>query len=383
MPTPPPLPTGTTDTDALNDHRFPCDSCGGAMRFSPAQQQLICDHCGNTKPVSAAQEGLWGAGSSIPEMDFKSALRKQIPDADLESTQVTKCANCGASVEFDPAIHAAECPFCATPIVSDTGVDRHIKPRGILPFMLDEPSARDAVGQWMGSLWFAPNRLKRDSRRHRKMDGIYIPYWTFDAQTESRYAGERGVVYYETRYVIRDGKRQAVQVAKVRWSPARGRVARFFDDVLVLASRSLPKQFTDALQPWDLSRLSPYNAEFIAGMRAEAYTVELDEAFNEARGYMDRVIERDVRFDIGGDRQRIHQLKTEVSDIRFKHILLPIWVAAYRYRGKSYRFVVNGQSGRVQGERPYSAIKIALAVLAALALAATIGYVYAMNQGGM
>ena len=95
---------------------------------------------------------------------------------------------------------------------------------------------------------------------------------------------------------------------------------------------------------------------------------------------MDRVIARDVRFDIGGDQQRIHDIATDISDVTFKHILLPVWLAAYRYRGKSYRFVVNGRSGRVQGERPWSAIKLAVAVVAGLLVAAGIGYLAATGQ---
>jgi hypothetical protein len=148
----------------------------------------------------------------------------------------------------------------------------------------------------------------------------------------------------------------------------------------VLASTSLPKRYTDALEPWDLSALEPYQPEFLAGFRAEAYSVELRDGYTEARGYMDRVILRDVKFDIGGDRQRVHNIDTQVSDVTFKHILLPVWLAAYRYRGKSYRFVVNGRTGAVQGERPWSAWKIGFAVVLGLIAAAAVGYVVAMNQ---
>jgi hypothetical protein len=180
--------------------------------------------------------------------------------------------------------------------------------------------------------------------------------------------------------VMRDGKAETVQVPKVRWTPVRGRVARFFDDVLVLAATSLPKSYTEGLQPWDLSELEPYRPEYLAGFRAEGYTVPLDRGFQEARAYMDRVIRRDVRFDIGGDQQQITSLDTEISSIKFKHILLPVWLAAYKYRGRTYRFVVNGRTGRVQGERPWSAWKIAVAVLLALILAAGVGYVVATGQ---
>ena len=120
--------------------------------------------------------------------------------------------------------------------------------------------------------------------------------------------------------------------------------------------------------------------EYIAVFLAKGYTVDLDDGFTEARSNMDRVIARDVRFDIGGDRQRVHHIDTIVSDVTFKHILLPVWLAAYEYRGKTYRFVVNARTGRVQGERPYSTWKIAIVL--GLCVAGVVGYLYATNQGG-
>ena len=179
---------------------------------------------------------------------------------------------------------------------------------------------------------------------------------------------------------MRDGKRKQVRVRKTRWRNVSGRVARFFDDVLVLASKSLPKKYTDALEPWDLSALEPYKPEYLAGFRAEGYQVELVDGFDDARAYMDRMIRRDIKYDIGGDDQRIGSVNTDIADVTFKHILLPVWLAAYKYRGKTYRFVVNGRTGRVQGERPYSAWKIAFAVIIGLILALIAGVVIANSQ---
>lgn len=358
------------------EHRFPCEQCGADYRFDPAKGELHCDHCGHIKPVEDA--GPWGG--AIREMDFRAAIDNLLPLQEMEDLRVTQCTNCGAEVEFAPDTHASECPFCATPVVAGTGTHRQIKPRGLLPFALDEASARQAMTDWLGGLWFAPNGLQDYARKGRKMQGIYVPFWTFDAQTATAYRGERGTVYHERRQVMRDGKMQTISVAKVRWRSVSGRVSRFFDDVLVLASRSLPKKYTDALQPWDLTRMEPYRPEFLAGFRAEGYQVDLDEGYREARAIMDRQIETDVKFDIGGDRQRIRALDTQVSAVTFKHVLLPVWLAAYKYKGETYRFVVNGTTGRVQGERPWSAWKITLAVIAGLIVAGVVGYVFAMNQ---
>ncbi len=358
----------------IEEHRFPCGTCGSDFRYDPKAAALTCDHCGNVDPIGNSSD-------PIRELDFRRAIEEKLPAEEIEETRVAGCPNCGAQIEFDADTHSTECPFCATPVVTDTGNHRHLKPKGLLPFGLDEGAARGAMTNWLGSLWFAPNGLKAYARKGRKMNGIYVPYWTFDADTASRYSGQRGTHYYETRTVIRDGKRQQIRVRKTRWRRVRGRVARWFDDVLVLASRSLPKRFTDALEPWDLSELRPYNPEYLAGFRAEGYTVELIDGYQEARDYMHQVILRDIRFDIGGDEQRIDDVDTSVKDVTFKHILLPVWLAAYKYRGKTFRFVVNGRTGRVQGERPYSFWKIFFAVLFGLILAGCIGYLIALNQG--
>jgi DNA-directed RNA polymerase subunit RPC12/RpoP len=358
-------------------HRFPCPSCGADLRYAPDLDRLKCQHCGYEEPIPENR-------GPIPELDLRAIERDGAPAHAMEELRVVQCPNCGAEVEFAADLHAKECPFCASPIVTDTGVQRRIKPQAQLPFLLSETQARTEMNRWLGRLWFAPGDLKKYARAERAMQGIYVPYWTYDAETESRYAGHRGTVYYESRpmTVIVNGRRQTQmqQVARVRWTPARGRVARDFDDVLVLGSASLPKRFTDALAPWDLSALSGYEPRFLAGFRAEGYTVPVESAYGEARAIMNAVIEGDVRRDIGGDQQRIDRIETDVGRLSFKHVLLPVWLAAYRYRGKSFRFVVNGRTGTVQGERPWSSGKIAALIALALVVALALAYLQVAQE---
>ena len=348
------------------DHRFPCPNCGADLRFSPATGALTCDFCGHTEEPAVTV-----APDAIVELDFATAIAERLPDVQMEETRVSRCPNCGAEVEFDADLHATDCPFCATPVVTDTGLHRHIKPAGLVRFQLTQDQAHEALGHWLKGLWFAPNGLKRYARKGRRMNGVYLPYWTFDARTRSRYQGQRGRIHRTTRRGA-DGKMHSSST--IRWSPASGSVARDFDDVLVLASRSLPGATVDAVEPWDLSDLVPYSPDFLAGFRAEGYGIGLDDGKILARQKMDAIIARDVRMDIGGDRQRIDAIQTQVADVTFKHILLPLWLAAFTYGGKSYRVVVNAQSGRVTGERPYSKWKIALAVVAALIAGAVFYY---------
>jgi hypothetical protein len=286
-------------------------------------------------------------------------------------------------VEFDGAAHATECPFCATPVVAETGSHRLIKPQALIPFVLSEAEARSAMTAWLGRLWFAPSGLVDYARRGRAMTGMYVPYWTFDAETRSRYRGQRGDHYYQTQTVTVQvngrAEQRRQQVRHTRWSRASGQVARRFDDVLVMASSSLPKRLGDELTPWDLNTLVAYKPDFLAGFCAEGYTVPLADGYIVARARMAGVIQMDVRQDIGGDEQRIDAVETAHSKETFKHILLPIWIAAYKFNGKSYRFLVNGQTGEVQGERPWSVWKI---FLACLVVAAIIGTVVWLDQTG-
>jgi hypothetical protein len=213
------------------------------------------------------------------------------------------------------------------------------------------------------------------------MNGVYVPYWTFDADTRSDYRGAKGIHYYETRTVTVNvnGKNETrqEQVQKTRWYPTSGTVSRSFDDVLTIASTSLPTRLGDGLEPWDLSLMQTYTPDYLAGFQAEGYTVALADGNTVAKAKMANVIREDVRRDIGGDEQRIDSVNTDYSAETFKHILLPVWMAAYKYNAKSYRFLVNGQTGEVQGERPWSVWKI---TFAAIGVAIVVGVGYYLYQ---
>jgi DNA-directed RNA polymerase subunit RPC12/RpoP len=363
-------------SEVMEAQRWPCGQCGSDLRYAPHKGLLECVHCGHTQPLSPVSAQ--AKADMLRELPLDQGLRDDLPQSSTEDVRAATCPNCGAVVEFSGAKHAANCPYCATPVVVDTGMRRHIKPQALVPFTLTEDDARSALANWLGRLWFAPNNLLEYTRKGRAMAGIYAPFWTFDAATRSTYTGARGEHYYETQMVTVQvngrSERRSQQVRRTRWYPTSGTVARRFDDVITLASASLPKRLGQDLTPWDFSAAQPYHPDFLAGFQAEGYTISLSDGWQDARNIMARVIENDVRADIGGDEQRITHVDTSYDRETFKHILLPVWTAAYKYNGKSYRFLVNGQTGEVQGERPYSAWKITFAVLFALALAVGVAY---------
>ncbi|MFT7620329.1 MAG: hypothetical protein ACI97A_003986, partial [Planctomycetota bacterium] len=168
------------------------------------------------------------------------------------------------------------------------------------------------------------------------------------------------------------------QVRKTRWSSASGRVRVPFDDVLVPGSKAMPRKYLDELEPWDLEALAPFEESYLSGFKAETYQIDLVTGFDRAREIMEVKIRQVVCVDIGGDHQRISSLTTRHDDLTFKHILLPAWISAFRFKDKTYRMVVNARTGEVQGERPYSAVKIFFFVLMIISIIGVI--VYFANQ---
>ncbi|HET6468066.1 MAG TPA: hypothetical protein VFG43_06780 [Geminicoccaceae bacterium] len=348
---------------ATAERRFACEQCGAILTYRPGTETLVCAYCGHANRIVEAQV-------EIVENDLRSALEKGLSQAPVEETRTVKCGSCAAEFSFDPNVHAGACPFCGHAVVTGTGLNRHIKPAALLPFAIAEGEARERIASWLKGLWFAPNKLKQYARGAGRLAGMYLPYWTYDSKTSTRYAGQRGTIYYvqvPVRTVVNGRSVTQMQsVQKVRWTPVSGRVSRFFDDVLVLASRSLPAWITDRLEPWDLQDIRPYTEDYLSGFQSEVYQVPLDEGFEAAKEKMRAVIQGDVRADIGGDLQQIQRMDVTHVDPTFKHVLLPIWITAFTFQGKSYRLCVNGRTGEVQGERPYSPWKIAAAVIVAV-----------------
>ncbi|HIQ06852.1 MAG TPA: primosomal protein N' (replication factor Y) - superfamily II helicase [Thiotrichaceae bacterium] len=363
-----------------DQHHFPCEQCGAELVYAIGTDHLQCNYCGHTNIIQIKS-------SPIHEYDFHTALEEldQLTEESDDIISVLNCPSCGAKFSLNANENAGDCPFCSAPAVVSRENTRHIHPESLLPFSITEKKALAIYDQWISSRWFAPSALKNKSKRDDKMTGIYLPYWTYDSQTDTRYQGMRGTTYYDRQVftTIINGRpvRQVRNVPRIQWTPVSGHISIHFDDVLIGASRTLPRTIIDNLQPWDLHNLVPYTEHYISGFRSEIYQVSLNQGFNFARQRMDEAIQQRIRSDIGGDQQRISSKHSYHSQTTFKHLLLPVWSAAFRYNNKTYRFVINGRNGKIQGERPYSPIKITLSVLVVLVI--ILGIIYFMDDLGM
>ena len=340
-----------------NINRFLCSSCGANMVFNPQNGQLTCPYCGHAQAIEAV--------GTVEEKSYEEFLRvgaTQLQPMATDAMQVN-CSSCGAIVNFTPPETARDCDFCGAKIVAQPkAADPLIAPEGVLPFRVTTQQANAALKSWISSRWFAPSKLK-DFARPDKISSIYIPYWTYDAFARSEYDGERGEHYYTTEYYEENGEQKSRQVRHTNWFYASGVVERQFDDVSVPATKSLPQSYLEELEPWDFAELKSYEPAFLSGHKAQTYQVALPEGFERFKQIADGVILTDVRNDIGGDEQHIHNITTDFSGVTFKHLLLPIYAGAYQFNGKTFQIVINGRTGEVQGARPYSWLKIAAFVL--------------------
>lgn len=347
-------------------HRYPCSSCGAILVFEPKDGMLACPYCGHKEVIPTSAE-------QVQERSYEEYLKPRQGQLQVlaQNALEVQCSSCGAIVTFVPPEVARECDFCGAKIVAQPkSADPTVAPEGVLPFHVTKPQATANVKQWISSRWFAPNALKKFATPEA-IDGVYLPFWTYDANTTSYYTGERGEYYYVTEtYTETDAQGRSEtktrQVRHTRWWPVSGTVSRWFDDILIPASKSLPVNRLNALEPWDLPEIKPYDPAYLSGFKAQRYQVELPEGFEQAKAIAARVIDSDVRRDIGGDEQRVSDIRTHYSAITFKHLLLPVYAGAYRLNQKVYQVVVNGRTGEVQGDRPYSFWKIAILVLSIL-----------------
>ncbi|QDT39685.1 hypothetical protein [Stratiformator vulcanicus] len=368
-PDPAKQPRGSTEfaghvTDEGKGRVFPCGQCGADLLFHIGTQRMKCEFCNHEQDVAVDES------AGIVEQDLRAMLedlRKKHDEGQesFEGFQEVRCDSCGGDVVFSGTLTSRQCPYCASPIQVDGAhqVEQRIAVDGVMPFQVTQQQAEAALKRWVKSLWFAPTRLKRQGIKST-FNGVYLPYWTFDAMTASTYSGQRGEYYYVTTGTGKNKRRSR----RTRWYPASGSFQRFFDDVLIVASNGVKRALVRKLEPWPLDTVAPYNQQMVAGFLARTYDVELPQGFDLGKERIEQAIHADVVGRIGGDTQRVESINTKYGALTFKHLLMPVWLLAYRFKDKPYQVVINAATGEVQGERPWSMWKITLAGLGIVAL---------------
>jgi hypothetical protein len=358
-----------TDLTALAKRA--CAACGAQAEWNPAKQKLVCPFCGTEAPYDVDASG------RIQEIDLVRTLR-EMPD-ELRgwntATRSVQCRSCKAVTVFDASRVGQRCDFCGSPeLVDYDEVKAPIRPQSLLPFKISETSVRESIRRWYASKWLAPGALKSRALVDT-VHGVYVPYWTFDAQVHCPWDAEAGHYYYTTEtYRDNQGRMQTRQVQHVRWVPASGIVDQFFDDEPVAGTTGIDIDLLRQVEPFPTSDLVPYDTAYLSGFVVEHYQVVLVDAAGRSRQQMQRKLEQLCAAEVPGDTYRNLQIHPEYSGQTFKHILVPVWLLAYTYGTSKYQVVVNGYTGTIAGRYPKSAWKIFFLIVLALLIVLLVLY---------
>ncbi len=352
----------------LSEKKKACANCGAELKYKPGSHQIKCEYCGYEEFIEQAK-------SSFEELELQHYLEVVGDQAFTETIDLLHCKNCGGNQHVEESYKSLHCVYCGEPLIrEDVEKEGWILPGALIPFQLDQKSARKIFKSWVGKIWFAPNKLKRAALDPEGLHGVYIPYWTFDSQLKARYVGQRGDYYYETQRVKTPQGVQMKKVRKTRWQPASGEVGGFVDDILINASKKKQAEIPSGISRWNIKELVPYNSNYLSGFVTEKYTIPLKEGHHRSFQRAKEIAHNWIRRDIGGDTQRIHQADIKLSEETFKHILLPLYLSAYHYKGRNYHFYINGQTGEIHGTHPISFWKIFFLVLAIIVVVALISF---------
>ena len=346
-----------------------CPNCGGTVVWDPDSGMMACEFCGFKKELPKPEAG------DIVEMDFKSAKQRASTDWG-KSKKTVICQQCGGEGVYDDVETASTCPFCGSTSVMPVDGDPDVMaPGGVVPFTISKEKAAALFKQWIGGKLFAPNEAKK-SCQAKDINGVYLPYWTYDSDTTSSYTAQLG---FDRKVKDKDGNTKTV----TDWRPTRGMYSEFIDDHVVYASKKTVNKYIKSVSQFDFTKLRTYSPEIVAGFVAERYSVGLDDGWTIAQKEIQEQLKSNLssklRRDHHADRVKDINMSTNYSNITFKYLLAPIWLAAFKYNSKVYNIVINGQTGKINGESPVSKIKVAIAIAIAIAVIALLIFLFGGN----
>lgn len=327
-----------------------CPQCGGVMDFDPNIGAMACPYCGYEEEI--ANESV-----SAAELDFASA--EQTGNCEWGAQKKTiVCKSCGAETIYDALDVSSECPYCGSNQVMEAQDENTLAPGGVIPFSLTSDQASENFKKWIGKKFFCPKQAKL-SAMPDAFNGIYLPYWTFDTQTVSRYSGRYGIDHKEKGP---NGEEKTV----TDWKRTSGIYKMDVDDELVIGTNRHNSSMLKGIEPFETAKNVPYKPEYVAGFAAERYSIGLKDAWEKAKNVISGKIKDKITSKIRTENKADHvkdvKVSTAFNAITYKYLMLPIWCSSFTYGGKVYQFMVNGQTGKVYGNTPFSKGKLALVI---------------------
>lgn len=344
--------------DTMDETDKKCPACGGTMDFDPATGTLHCPFCDHLEEIKALDP----EQSAAVELDFSTAENKENCDWGKE-TKTVICKNCGGEMVYDSLQIAGECPYCGSNQVMEAQAKNTLAPGGVCVFKVDKETAGQNFKKWIKGKLFCPSEAKKKAKPDA-FHGVYLPYWTFDANTVSKYTAKYG----KDRTVGSGDDKKTV----TDWYRTAGTYTEFIDDQLVAASAQQNSEILKKVEPFNTADNLKYKPEYIAGFASERYSIGLKDGWEKAKQFIKSRLQRNITKKIEDQFDADHvanlTFTTTYSDIKYKYLLLPLWVSSFQYKGKVYQFMVNGQTGKVGGKTPISPLRVAIAIAIGVAV---------------
>jgi len=319
-----------------------CSSCGGTLRYDIASYGLVCDFCGTVRRLHRPEEG-----AAIGEFDFATALRGSNTGWGVTRGLVT-CKSCGAQLLCDSDQMSGMCPFCGSAVVlSAEDANCGVAPNAIIPFTLTKEQVAEKFYRWNKFAFWSPEKFRR-GKVLGNLTPVYIPYWTFEADTVTTYTG---------RFGRNSGSGDH---EKTTWYMRTGILEKHISDYHVCGSRKFfnDKRLNSVISFTDTEYI-PYTPDTLSGMAAEIYTIGIDEAWTYARNVgLKKDIMESIRREERADYYSDPSFSTEFYNVKFRYVLVPAWLSGCRYGGKIYNVVASGTNGRGYCDRPVSIAKL-------------------------
>lgn len=333
--------------DNLKTDEFECPNCGAKVEFDPKSQTLLCSYCNTQVKVNSDE--------NASERQLQELLVNTTVWSD---TEVIVCQNCGSKEVISKGEISSKCSFCGTNNVIKTSEIVGMKPHGVCPFEKTITDAEEAVREWKKKKRFLPNSFKKlDTMSAIK--GVYVPAFSFDSSTETKYNGRLGE--RESYTVRRNGKTETRTTT--RYFNISGDYDRKFDDLLVYATDKIPPVMLTELEPFPTTKSIVYDAKYLAGYTASTYTIDGKKAWENCQTRASQELREEILSKYRHDVVDYFNAETSYFNTSFKYLLLPVYVGHHSYKNKNYNFYVNGSTGKVSGNAPKSGWKIFFFIL--------------------
>lgn len=337
---------------------FKCPNCGATTAFDPRAGSVTCSNCGSVYALQALQ-----VGRRANELEFTLDTLNSTPRGWGATRRDLHCEKCGATTSVAPTELATTCPFCGSNrVAARTAVPDAFRPRYLIPFKVERAQCVKLARAWLERGWMYPRDLVRVAYG-AQFTGIYLSFWTFRAHVEGQWRAQVGYERTEQYFDMDSKSFKTRRVIDWRWQ--EGRVMVPFDNQLATATTHIAPRLLRRLEPYDLDALVTYDPGYLAGWRAQSYEIGLETAWDAARMEMREKTRGAAFAQIESPHVRNFSLNAAFNDEAWRLLLLPVYVTTYQFQGKAYQLVINGQTGRVAGDKPIAWLKV-WALVAAL-----------------